>query len=250
MVFLLIWILLACPAVAQDAKEIEAGRELFAGACSACHGPNGEGGVGPSLSDGRRLRRLDSQELFNSIRNGVRGTDMPPFPLPDDQIRKMMAFVRSLSAPAADSGVPGDLPAGKQIFFGKGGCSNCHMIRGQGGFLGPDLTDIGARRSVKQLREGLLDPNARIAEGFRGVSVKARDGREIRGVARNFNNYSVQVLDAGGRLHLLSKEDIQHLDFSGKSPMPDDYSKRLLPEEVQNVLAFVSRQTIRPRSNE
>src|SRR5437016_5527430 len=64
----------------------EAGQELFAGACAACHGPNGEGGHGPGLADGRRVRRLSDEQLFDSIKQGVPGTDMPPCALPDEQI--------------------------------------------------------------------------------------------------------------------------------------------------------------------
>src|SRR5215510_12009350 len=89
----------------------EAGRELFAGACAACHGPNGEGGHGPGLADGRRVRRLSDEQLFDSIKQGVPGTDMPPCALPDEQIRRMAAFVRSLSQPAIASVAKGDVAA-------------------------------------------------------------------------------------------------------------------------------------------
>ena len=77
------------------------------------------------------------------------------------------------------------------------------MIRGRGGYLGPDLTDIGALRTPLQLRESLLQPSARIVDGFDGVTVTLRDGTAIKGVARNNNNYSIQVLDAKGELRLL-----------------------------------------------
>src|SRR6266700_4626124 len=87
---------------------VEAGRELFAGACSACHGPNGEGGHGPSLVDGWQVRRASDQALFDSIKAGVPGTDMPPSPLPDEKIRLLATFVRSLSRPAIASDVNGD----------------------------------------------------------------------------------------------------------------------------------------------
>ena len=45
---------------------------------------------------------------------------------------------------AAQLVVAGDRDLGKQLFFGKGRCSGCHMIRGQGGLLGPDLSNVGA----------------------------------------------------------------------------------------------------------
>jgi mono/diheme cytochrome c family protein len=73
--------------------------------------------------------------MFTTIRTGVPGTDMPPTNLPDDETWRLVAFVRDLSAPAFESQLPGDLEAGATIFFGKGGCSGCHMIHGRGGFL-------------------------------------------------------------------------------------------------------------------
>src|SRR6266478_4708381 len=111
-----------------------AGRKLFLASCSGCHGANAEGGRGPNLTEGRAIRRLDDEALFASIKSGVPGTDMPPTNLPDDQIRSVAAFVRSLSAPAYQSKVAGDAEAGASIFFGLGGCTGCHMIRGRGGF--------------------------------------------------------------------------------------------------------------------
>jgi putative heme-binding domain-containing protein len=225
----------------------ETGKDLFAGACGACHGPNGEGGHGPGLADGRRVRRLSDRQLFDTIRKGVPGTDMPPSTLPDEQIRRMAGFVRSLSQPAVASAVKGDAAAGREIFFKKGGCASCHMIRGEGGFPGPDLSDIGGVRSLRQLREALLQPNARIPADFRAVTAVTRDGREIRGVAKSYTNYAVGILDAKGELHLLPAEDVKNITFHTQSLMPGDYARRLTPQEVENLLAFLSRQSMADR---
>lgn len=226
---------------------IEAGRRLFQEACSACHGQNGAGGHGPSLVDGRRVNGLDDAQLLQSIQKGVPGTDMPPSTLPAPQLKQVVAFVRSLGAPAIDTAVPGDREAGGRIFFGKGGCSKCHAIAGRGGFLGPDLTEAGANRSLSQLRESLLEPNKRIAEGFESVTVTMRDGSRIEGIAKNHDNYSIQLLDSGGKLHLLARADTDKIELGARSLMPDDFARRLSAEETRDVLAFLSRQAVRPR---
>jgi putative heme-binding domain-containing protein len=175
---------------------------------------------------------------------------MPPFKNPDAQIWQLIAFVRSLSAPAVESDPTGDVRAGREIFFGAGGCSNCHMIHGLGGFPGPDLSDIGATRTLEQLRKALLTPNARPRADFRPVAATLRDGGEIRGVARSSTNYSLGILDARGQLHLLSMDQVQKITYGAKSLMPDDYSRRLTPQEIENLLAFLSRQSINRRNPE
>jgi len=120
------------------------------------------------------------------------------------------------------------------------------MIRGRGGFLGPDLTDIGALRTVPQLRESLLKPSARIADGYEGVTVTMRDGSKISGVARNANNYSMQILQKNGALRLLAMDDVREVEFRKSSLMPEDFGKRLPAADIANVLAFLSRQSVRP----
>ena len=221
---------------------IKAGAELYATVCSGCHGPSGEGGRGPSLVRGNRVRQVSDVKLFASIQAGVPGTDMPPFPFPDEQIWQLVAFTRSLVASAYESDVPGDAGAGETVFFGKGGCTNCHMICGKGGFLGPDLTVAGVTNTIAQLREAFVDPNRRTSDGYRVVTVETAEGKKISGIARNNSNYSIQMIDKEGKLHLLAKQDLRSIEFPQKSWMPDDYADRLSEEEVQNVLAFLSRQ--------
>jgi putative heme-binding domain-containing protein len=260
--FLLItlaWLL--CSGKAQDSSQkstgamnplegrpdaIEAGQKLFAGACSGCHGAHAEGGRGPNLADGSLIRRRDDQRLFASIRNGVPGADMPPSTLPDAQIWQLLAYIRSLSAPAAESYVAGDPETGKDVFSGKGGCGHCHMILGRGGVLGPDLSNIGMSRSWKQLKRALLDPKSRSRAGFQGVTVVTTRGPQITGIVKDNTNYSVEVQDAEGNLHLLPMQDVRELIFRRGSLMPGDYDRRLTPKEIDDVLAYLSRQSLRP----
>lgn len=241
---------------------IAAGQARFGETCAVCHGANGEGGQGegqgPNLITNSDVRRASDQALFNLVHNGVPTTAMPAFPLPQTQIWQLVAYLRSLSATAISLHLPGDVAAGRAIFFGKGNCSQCHMIRGQGGFLGPDLTNIGASRRLDQIRDAVLqtgndasnrsdlygDPFA----GYRSVILHMPDGKDVRGIAKNYSNYSVQVLDAAGHLYFLRGSDMNRVAFQKKSWMPDDYMDKLTRKEIQDLLAFLSRQSVRPPS--
>ena len=232
----------AAPAgrVPRDPASVEAGRQIYLGSCSGCHGATGEGSQGPSLLSGR-ASRLPDRTLVSSIRNGLPGTSMPNFPMADEKILQVAAFVRSLTSPAIAAQVPGDAARGRQLFFGSAGCSGCHMILGRGGHPGPDLSNIGAERTVPQLRESLLKPSARIAEGYRGVTAVLASGAVIRGVARNHNNYSVEILDRAGKLHLLEQGRIAKLEFMDASIMPAVADAGL----ERDLIAFLARQSVR-----
>ncbi|MFN0102362.1 MAG: c-type cytochrome [Bryobacteraceae bacterium] len=219
---------------------VEAGRQIYMGSCSGCHGATGEGSQGPSLLSGR-ASRLPDKALFLSIRNGLPGTSMPDFPMEDEKVWQVAAFVRSMTAPAVEVQVAGDAARGRAFFFGEGKCSGCHMILGQGGYPGPDLSNIGAERTLYQLRESILKPSARIADGFRAASAVLRGGRIVRGVAKNFNNYSVQILDSGGRLHLLRRSELEKVELMDASLMPPMKSAEAAPD----LIAFLARRTTR-----
>ncbi|MGH9658606.1 MAG: c-type cytochrome [Bryobacteraceae bacterium] len=251
-----LWLLVAAAAWPQRVEEdnfenplndkadaVVAGQKQFVISCSACHGATGEGGRGPNIRDGRAIRRLSDRQLFTSIQKGVPGTDMPPVNLPDEKIWQVAAFVRALSAPAFETRVAGDVEAGRAIFFGKGACSQCHMILGNGGFLGPDLSNIGAARSLEYLRESVAKPGARLADGYQGVRVVTRQGVEIEGVARNYSNYSIQITDARGELHLLDTANLKEVRLEEKTLMPEP---KLAPAEIRDVLAYLSRHSVRP----
>ncbi len=234
--------------LARNTARVAAGEASFRQLCTGCHGRSGEGGQGegqgPNLATNWEVRRAKDPELFNFIKNGVKGTAMPAFALADERIWELAAFVRSLNAPANSVGTSGDVSAGSALFFGKGGCSACHMLQGRGGYLGPDLSNIGAARRLNELRDALLKPSLIPSAEYRPLLLRDAQGRPLRAVAKHSSPWSVQVLDENGNLHLVRGEAINSLSFQEKSWMPADIAQRLGPEEITNLLAFLSRQAI------
>ena len=151
---------------------------------------------------------------------------------------------RSLSIKAAQLTVSGDRDLGKQLFFGKGRCSGCHMIRGQGGLLGPDLSNVGGDRTLAEIRQSIVSPGLSEGARYRGATVITAQGEKIAGTLRNRDNFSLQMMDTQGNLHFFSSAELREVTFQEKSAMPENYGKLLNEVELQDLLAFLSRQTV------
>ena len=254
-------LLLALPLAAQHGRylresrnpaignpdAIAAGAKLYATSCAACHGPDGSGGRGPNLVRRAAWHPLADEMIFSTIRNGVPGADMPSTKLPDDRTWDLVAFVHSLTGPARENNVPGDLAEGERIFWGaKAGCSNCHAVRGRGGLMGPDLSNIGGTEPLAVIRQDILEPDKDLSRlGKEGVAVVMKNGETIRGIARNRDNYSLQVVDRQGALHLVSMSDVKELTIFEHGPMPANYGQRLSAAEMRDLLKYLSQQSIR-----
>jgi cytochrome c oxidase cbb3-type subunit 3 len=148
--------------------------------------------------------------------------------------------------------VPGNAARGAELYASKGNCAQCHSIRGQGGAIGPDLSDIGRKRSVAYLRRALLEPAAEVPQSFspqRGeggmpdnflfVRVVPRQGQPIAGVRINEDTFSIQLRDLGGQLHSYFKSDLAEFNKDwGVTPMPP-YGGLFTPGELDDVIAFL-----------
>jgi cytochrome c553 len=81
---------------------IEQGRQQYNSSCTACHGLDGDDGDrAPALKGRRRFVRSSDQDLYEAIRNGIKGTLMPASPLKDNEVWTIVAYVRSLIGNAA-----------------------------------------------------------------------------------------------------------------------------------------------------
>lgn len=227
-------------------EAIAAGGKLFAASCTGCHGPDGSGGArGPNLVQRALWHPLSDEAIFQAIRKGVPGTDMPPTKLDDDQTWNLVAFLHSLTGPASEQKVPGAAAAGKKV-YSSAGCAGCHAIRGEGGLLAPDLSNIGGSRPLPVIRDAILEPSKDLFYlGNEGIAVTLKDGRKLEGIARNRSNYSLQLIDKKGDLHLLRMNDVKSMTLRANSPMPGDYGKRLSKEQLRDLLAYLAAQNIR-----
>ena len=225
--------------LAGKPDAIAEGRTLFRSECSYCHGIDARGGSrGPDLTAGRAVQGDSDAALFATIAEGIPGTEMPANDLADDETWAIVSYVRSLRAAPA-SPPAGNARAGEELFFGAATCSQCHMVNGRGGRVGPDLSRVGAARTPAAIAENIRTPSKDLLTGYETVSAVARNGTRIVGVRRNEDTFTVQLMDIGEKLHLLTKEDLRDITYPQRSLMPDFPEERLSASRLQDLIAYL-----------
>ena len=199
--------------------DIQQGAALFQTHCSYCHGSFGEGGRGADLTAGIYRRGGRDPDLYASIRYGIPGSEMGPVRVTDDEVWKLVAYVKGLGSQGLLEKAAGDPVAGRQAYE-KSACASCHQIDKEGGNLGPDLSDIGRRRGLKFLTESLVKPEADIPINFRAVQIVLKSGQTVSGIRLNFDDLSIQVRDTRDNLRSFLRENIQEIRYDKPSLMP------------------------------
>jgi cytochrome c oxidase cbb3-type subunit 3 len=241
-----------------NAAAIEEGRGLYNTTCTGCHGANGAAGeIGPGLAvPGRSYSRNSDAQIFDAVKNGVPATVMPAHggKLSDDQIWKITAYVKGLRGTAIDAPSPGDVAAGEAIFWGKGDCGSCHMVGGRGSIIGPDLSRLASMRKTNSIIDALTKAQHRVygpggaqphvltpLQMYPVVRVTTQDGRTVRGVLRNEDSFSMEIMGLDQQLHLFDRGKLKSVVQEPQSLMPSDYDKRLTKDEFDNLLAYLTR---------
>jgi putative heme-binding domain-containing protein len=147
------------------------------------------------------------------------------------------ALILTLTGVALQAQQSGDPANGKLIFEGKGTCTGCHRIKGNGSHFGPDLSEVGAR-SPEQLQTSILDPDAEIAPANRICRVVSKNGTTTIGRLLNEDTFSLQLIDKSERLLSFQKADLREYGFETKSPMPS-FKDKLSAQELADVVAYL-----------
>lgn len=131
---------------------------------------------------------------------------------------------------------PGDSAKGKPLF--QKNCGNCHTLFGEGNKIGPDLT--GADRKNRMfLLSNIVDPSSVIRKEFMNYNVLMTDGRLLTGLMPESTEETVTLLDAKNERTVLSRADIEEIQPSAKSLMPDKLLDSLTAGEVRDLMAYL-----------
>ena len=239
--------------LASTASNIERGHHFFANNCGICHGFNAQGGdKGPSLSTGQFRHGSTDAELYNTITHGVSGTIMPGSALPAEQVWCIIIYLRSRTM-ASRAKLDGNAQAGEKIFWSSDKCMRCHMVKGRGGLLGPDLSHIGGTRTVQYLTDKIRDPNKELTRGLHEpngdyvvpianatVIAVTPGGQRITGIPRNEDTFSLQMLGTDNEIHLFLKKDLKEVIHEQKSLMPAYSTQMLSDAQLKDLLAYLA----------
>jgi len=241
---------------AGDAKVAKLGEFEFRANCAFCHGLGARGGGrGPDLTRTPKKHGDSDADIFNTINNGVPGTAMPPngatqqgVGMTEEELWQVVTYIRSVEKKT--STVSGDASHGRKLYYGSAACGTCHMVKGKGGRLGPDLTGAATARSTEYLTESVRNPSRRLAQGiieamkeftaeYETVNVVTNDGTKYQGTLLNEDSFTIQFMDMREEVHSFDKGSLKSFEKSRESLMPA-YDEKVLPEkDLQDLLAFL-----------
>jgi putative heme-binding domain-containing protein len=206
-------------AASPSARDVADGREIFRLRCAECHGGAGEGGRGPNLAAGAFYHGGTDADLFQTIQNGIPGTEMPGFATSQTRLAQLVAYLRSLPPSAERTPLPGDPGRGAALFRGKGDCLSCHRVGRDGGFAGPDLSTVGSRRPLAYLRASLVDPDRDVRARYWVVTTVGASGDRSQGFLLDEDRHSLRILGFDGRLRSFPKADLKSYGIDRHSIM-------------------------------
>ncbi len=222
-----------------NVEAITAGMGAYRVRCADCHGMDARGIRGPDITQVWAKGRTDAA-LFRTIRNGVPSTEMPAHPSPrttDTEIWRILAYLKTMAPATPEGPSRGNASAGENLFATN--CVACHRVGDGGGHLGPDLSRIGVARAraamARQIR-GTMDD---IRTGYEPVTLTAPNGQEIRGLKKNEDLFSVQIMDTRERIQGYLREDMQSVSNEKKSVMPVFGRDKLTDDQLDDLLSYL-----------
>lgn len=230
-------LLLALPAIA--AAQLDDGKRLYQGHCAPCHGVTAAGGRGPNLTQPNLKHGSTDDAVFKSIREGIAGTEMPPsWQMTDNEVRLIIAHIRKLAGTAPVQ-LPGDATRGAELYQTTG-CPSCHILKGDGIALGPDLTLIGSGRSPEYLRRALVDPTADLPERYAVFKLTPLAGAPITGARVNEDVFSIQLRTAAGQFQSFRKSRFKSIERLERTSEMPSYNSRLTAAQIDDIVAYLA----------
>ncbi len=139
----------------------------------------------------------------------------------------------------------GDAARGRAVFGDpkRAACIRCHRARGDGGTVGPDLSNVGGKLAREHLIEAVLEPSRQIVEGYRPTILALDDGRVLMGLVKAETADRLTLVDAEAREQPVSKAKVAARKFAEVSIMPAGLASGLTADQFADLIAYL--QTLR-----
>ena len=236
----------ATPAQAQENTfdtlvDVRMGERVFRAQCGRCHGRDARGNDetgAPDLTTGQFSRASSDAGMFSVIRDGIENTAMIGISsrASDQTVWQIVSYINSLNLDPGDYDLPGDTARGQQVYAGAN-CASCHMIRGEGGRTGPDLSTVGSRLDPDEIATSLGDPDAEVAPRWWTMRIHRADGSTIEGLRMNEDTFTVRIMDNDENLWSFMKSDVRSLERIKTSTMPA--AEGLNASELDDLVAYL-----------
>ena len=137
---------------------------------------------------------------------------------------------------AATSG-SGDAGRGKAAFAKR--CANCHRLEGAGHAVGPDLAPL-THKPAEYMLTAILDPNRAVEDRYLEYVALTTDGRQLTGILLEETGASLTLAAPEGKKLTVSRSELDQIKSSGKSLMPEGIEGGLTPQDLADLLEFLS----------
>jgi putative membrane-bound dehydrogenase-like protein len=195
-----------------------------------------------SLRQGWRPAEADLNKILAALPSSVRdGAGLQTTPQRVRQLWRQAAEQQRARLAEFEPLLTGGSPdRGRTLFSSrKVACATCHRIGNEGGGIGPDLTRIGAIRAGRDVLESILFPSSTIAQGYENYIVTTKDGRSVSGVITRRTSDTVVLRDSSGAELRLRKDQVDAMNRSAISLMPEGLDKAMTRDEFRDLLAFL-----------
>lgn len=178
------------------------------------------------------VRFVVGSTLRASRNEEIRKTANELFPAPKTSAKEPVPPLPELLARK------GDVAKGEKLFKTTGTCANCHLVRGQGKVVGPDLTEIGSKLTREAMFVSILDPSAGISHNYESYAALLESGEVVVGLLVSQTDAKVVLKDAMGIERELPRDGISQLKKQDKSLMPESLIENLSTQDLIDIVEY------------
>jgi putative heme-binding domain-containing protein len=149
--------------------------------------------------------------------------------LPADRQEVMRKYQDALT-------MKGDAKRGQEVF--KKNCATCHRVAALGIDVGPDIADTRTK-TLSALLTDILVPNQAIDNNYVNYVLSTKDGKTLTGIVVAETASSLTLKRAEGQADVILRSQIDELQSTGVSLMPDGLEKNITVAEMADLLDFL-----------